>query len=223
MDDSESEKNAPASADEISGWIHKASDGCPAALEQLIDWLSPMLLSWARLQAGSGAPWPLAPEDVVQDVWIQVLRKLGSLAPHGDTGRMTPALLGIARRILRDRVIDIRRSATRHRLVLTLHPTGESEAALAAAGSGPITRATRSERRQLVEAALDRLTQKERALYVRRLIEGLSIDELGAEYGMSADAVIKARQRVRQKLAVFLAPQVLEDLEATPDDDDDDE
>ena len=39
-------------------------------------------------------------------------------------------------------------------------------------------------------------------------------EELAAEYGMSRDAVIKVRQRVRKRLEGLLTSTVLEDLES---------
>ncbi|MCA8950942.1 MAG: sigma-70 family RNA polymerase sigma factor [Planctomycetes bacterium] len=199
----------PENRGEVSEWIHAAAGGSRPALERVIDWLSPLMLSWARLQAGPHAGWPVSPEDVVQDVWLRTLPKLPHLAPHAASGgRLTPALLGVVRHVLRHRVIDLRRAATRNRLQ-SLQDTSRSEPGFAAKSSGPLAKAERSERFRLVQAALDKLTCKERALYVKRLFEELSIDELCAEFDMNREAVVKARQRVRHKLKAFLAPHFL--------------
>jgi RNA polymerase sigma factor (sigma-70 family) len=201
-------------SDQVSDQIRAVVDGDPAALDWVVEWMSPLMLTWARLQLRPGGGWSLEPEDLVQDVWVRVLPELGTLRPHPEAGeRLTPALVGLVKRILRNRVIDVRRQATR-RQVFGL-PAGSSSGPQAETpSSGPFSKALRSERRQLVQAALDRLTARERALYVKRLFEAASLDELAAEFGMSKDAVIKARQRVRQKLSALLALQILDDLES---------
>jgi RNA polymerase sigma factor (sigma-70 family) len=200
-------------ADQISDRIRAVVAGDPVALDWVVEWMSPLMLTWARLQIRPGAGAGVEPEDLVQDVWLRVLPELGGLRPHPQAGqRMTPALIGLVKRILRNRVIDVRRQATR-RQVQGLPADGSSGSPVALS-SGPFSKALRSERRRLVQDALDRLTARERALYVRRLFEDASLDELAAEFGMNRDAVVKARQRVRQKLGALLAPQILDDLES---------
>lgn len=197
----------------VSDHIRRAVAGEEAALTWLVDWLSPLMLAWAKLQLRPGMQSQLTAEDLVQDVWIRILPELRRLAPHPTIGRWTPGLFGLVKRILRNRVIDVRRQATRCRLQ---YRSGDAMPAMslhADSSSGPISKVLRGERQRLVQTALDRLTHRERALYVKRLFEDASIDELAREFSMTSVAVIKARQRVRQRLTGILAPEVLDQLE----------
>ena len=87
-----------------------------------------------------------------------MLPELGGLRPHPRAGeRMTPALIGLVERILRNRVIGVRRQ------VQGLPADGSSGSPVALS-SGPFSKALRSERRRVVQDALDRLTARELAL-----------------------------------------------------------
>ena len=200
-------------ADSASDRVRSAVAGDPAALDWLVGWLSPLMVSWARSQTRGEVVWALTPEDLVQDTWVRVLPKLGELQPHAASGRrMTPALIGIVSRTLRNRVIDVRRAATRRRLFPLPNDTALGIQAVASS-SGPFTKAVHSERSRLLEQALQHLTDKQRGIYLERLFEGSSINELAAAYEMSPAAVIKARQRVRHRLEGILAPNILDDLD----------
>lgn len=211
MDEQQRESAEHADAEQASDRIRAVVDGDERSLAWLVEWLSPLMLSWARAHAGAGGV--TTAEDLVQDVWVRVLPELQQLRPHPANGRWTPALLGVVRRTLRNRVIDVRRSAIRRRLAT---PDGAPPADWLRddSSSGPVSKALRSERRQLLQEALDRLTDRERALYVDRIFDEASIDELAAQFGMTPTAVIKARQRVRQRLSACLAPRLLDELDA---------
>lgn len=212
VDDEQRESAGHDDAEQASDRIRAVVDGDEGSLEWLVEWLSPLMLSWARTHAGAGAA--TTAEDLVQDVWARVLPELRQLRPHPASGRWTPALLGLVRRTLRNRVIDVRRSAIRRRLTAAPDGAPPAEWPRADSSSGPVSKALRSERRQLLQEALDRLTDRERALYVDRIFDEASIDELAAQFGMTPAAVIKARQRVRQRLSACLAPRLLDELDA---------
>lgn len=197
---------------EASQRIRAMVGGDGAALAWVVEWLSPIMASWARTQMRNGDGWSMTADDVVQDVWLRILPEIGRLQPHPQAaGRLTPALFAVVKRVLRNRVIDLRRSLVRRRLV-GADPADAADAAVSPL-SGPVSRLLRAERARLVEAALQRLSERERALFVRRVFEESSIDELALEFGMTREAVLKARQRVRQRLLAVLGPQLLADLE----------
>jgi RNA polymerase sigma factor (sigma-70 family) len=204
-------------ADEISALVRRAVAGEPGALEGLVEWLGPLMASWVRARAPEGELAEGEPEDLVQEVWLRVLPLLHELRPHpSEPGRLTPALLATVKRVLRNHLIDLRRRAARRRMQ-ALPTDSSSRVPREASGRGPFSEALRRERGRLVLDALERVGPRDRELYVRRIFEEASLDELAAEFGMSRAAVIKARQRARHVLAEVLAPQVLDELEANAD------
>ena len=113
------ESSAPVPpSDEDSARVREAIAGSPEAREWLADWLGPLMVSWTDYQLRRGRVVEVQPEDVVQDVWLRLLPELPSLRPLDSTrpGRFTPALLALARRILNNRIIDLRRAAARRRV-----------------------------------------------------------------------------------------------------------
>lgn len=215
MDDQSGNRNGIG--DHTSQIIRRVIDGDTRALDSLVDWLGPLMASWARWQLRNAASQlQLTAEDLVQDIWLRMLPKLADLRPHPDSRRWTPALLAVVRRALRNRVIDARREAARRALDTCAadRPADDISADdIPAGNSGPFSRAVRSERRQVLETALEQLNERDRALYVRRIFERTSIGELAAEFGLSEDGVLKARQRARQRLSHHLAPRLLDMLE----------
>ncbi|MFK7741973.1 MAG: RNA polymerase sigma factor [Planctomycetota bacterium] len=199
------------SPDATSQLIRKAVAGDRAALEELADWLHPLMATWAHWQLRNATHFASSAEDLVQDVWLQMLPKLTSLRAHPRSRRMTPALLAVMRRALRNRVIDVRRAAAR-RAMGTLHD-GDDNAELAASNTGPLTQAVRTERRLVIERALARLSVRDRVLYTKRIFEGTSLQELADEFQLSIDGVLKARQRARRLLAKTGGSELLALLE----------
>lgn len=212
--DQDHSRNAPDhDAQAVSDRIRLVVGGDQAALEWIVTWLSPWMLAWANLQVRPGQGFPITAEDLVQDVWMRILPELQRLTPHPTKDRWTPALLGVVKRTLRNRVIDVRRNATRSHIQQGGFDSDHLAPQRVDSSSGPISKLLRGERQRQVQAALDQLTHRERALYVKRLFEDATIEELAQEFGMTHAAVVKARQRVRQRLTGFLAPQLLDELD----------
>lgn len=201
-----------------SDGIRAAIGGDEAALACLIDTFSPWMLAWSRLYLRDNVRLPMEPEDLVQDVWMRLLPELQKLQPHPESGRWTAAMMGVMKTTLRNRVIDVRRAALRSKLHLWSKPVNDGEhsasgPSVADSSSGPVAKLLRSERQLAVRAALEQLTPRERDIYVKRIFEDATIDELASEFGMSPDAVIKARQRVRHRLEGILSSWILDQLD----------
>lgn len=193
----------------LSDVVRRARDGDDRALEQLVEHVTPLMAAWAASRLRSERRVDTTCEDLLQEVWLRILPLLPDLRPHPSTpGRWTPALLSLASSILRNVVVDARRRAIRSRLI------GDSDreevGQRAASTSGPVTRAIRSERRGRVQLALERLTERERALFLGRLFDGATIEELAEEHGLSYHAVVKSRQRARRRLEGILAAELLD-------------
>ena len=203
-----------ASRDDASAQLRAALAGDEAAREWLADWLGPLMTAWAGYQLRRGRVPGVHADDLVQDVWIRLLPELATLRPRADVpDRMTPAVLALARRILVNRVVDLRRQASRRRLE-RLESSGPTRPETPVAPvTGPLTKQLRSERRRALEHALDLLAPRDRELYLRRIFEQTPIDRLAAEFGISPAGVIKARQRARVSLARHLSQRLLDDIE----------
>jgi RNA polymerase sigma factor (sigma-70 family) len=89
------------------------------------------------------------------------------------------------------------------RRVLVEHPLGDRE--VAAAVSDPADEATRRDLRQLLEAEVERLPEKYRAVFVLCCVEGKTNEEaaeqLGCPKGTVLSRLARARERLRGRLA----------------------
>ncbi len=192
----------------LSDHLHGAILGNSADMQMLVEQLTPLMTTWANLHLNGSGLRQSDPEDVVQDVWVRILPRLQDIDPHPQNGRISSGLLAVLKKTLLHRTIDIWRAALRENVT-----TLQSDPQLSTLSSGPLGKSVRSDHMRLVHAALDELSDRDRALYVRRIFEDLSLRELCDEYDMTRDAVIKARQRVRQRLEAVLGKTVLADLE----------
>lgn len=207
------EGRAPDRLDSLSGRVRGAVNGSREDLSWVVEQLSPLMVSWAQMQIGSGTGLPLDAEDVVHDVWVRALPSMAGLHAHPEDGRMSSGLLALLRTTLLHRIVDIRRQEIARR-TRTLSATGVDVNERPTSSSGPDQKAVRSEHHRHVLEALDEIPRRDRELYVRKIFEDLKLDELAGEYRMTRDAVIKVRQRVRKRLEGLLTSTVLEDLDS---------
>lgn len=198
-------------AEQTSDRIRGAARGDGEALEWLGDWLSPMMLAWARIQMRTSVDGPVTPEDLVQDVWVKLLPKLPHLRPYpGATPRMTPAILAVARRTLRNHIIDVRRSHIRGKLHGSVEPFEDE---FGDAGTSPLSQCLRLERSQHLADALDRLDPRDREIFLSRVFESFSIAELAERHAVDAKEIIATRRRVRRILSQHLHGGILDVLD----------
>jgi RNA polymerase sigma factor (sigma-70 family) len=197
----------------LSGRVRGAASGSQDDLSWVIEQLSPLMVTWAQMQLGSGSGLPFDPEDIVHDVWVRTLPALGELHPHPDDGRMSSGLVALLRTALLHRIVDLKRQEIARR-TRALSATSLDLADRPTSSSGPVQRAVRGDHHQHVLAALQEIPARDRELYVRKIFEDMRLHELATEYGMTRDAVLKVRQRVRRRLEGLLTSTVLEDLES---------
>lgn len=124
-------------------------------------------------------------EEVTQAVFAQCARKAARLVRH-------PTLAGWLHRSTRFAAIDVLR-ARRRRAALE-----ERHAMDSATGQAEATDRAWAEIRPLIDALIDRLGERERAVLLLRFFEGRSFAEIGRLVGTSEDA---ARMRVERALA----------------------
>lgn len=203
----------PRQLESLSGRVRGAVDGSREDLSWVMRELSPLMVSWAQMQMGSHPSVTSDPEDIVHDVWVRTLPLLGEVHPHPEDGRMSSGLLALLRTALLHRIVDIRRQEITRR-TRAISSMGIDVTERPTSSSGPVQKAVRGDHHQHVLDALAEIPRRDRELYVRKIFEDMKLSELAAEYGMTRDAVIKVRQRVRKRLEGLLTSTVLEDLES---------
>lgn len=167
---------------EFDAVLTAAQAGAPWALERVFTTLAPVVTGYLRLQGSA------EPEDLTSEVFVAVLRNLGSF--RGDEPGFRSWVFTIAHR----RLLDERRRRSRRPPHEQL--VGEAEAfALDLAAPDDVERAIdRSLGAERVRALCERLVPGQRDVLLLRLLGDLSIDQVAGTLGRSPGAV-KALQR----------------------------
>lgn len=144
---------------------------------------------WIRAMGGPEAER----EDLVQDVFVVVHRRLGDF-----DGRNLPGwLYQIARR----RVRDFRRLLWVKHLVVRRNPLPEG---LTLVRPSPAEDLETKEKRKLLERLLDKLGDSERAALVLFEVEGYSGQQIAAVQGVPLNTVWARIHKARKKLQSYL-------------------
>jgi RNA polymerase sigma-70 factor (ECF subfamily) len=140
-------------------------------------------------------------EDVVQESFIRAYRGL----PQYD-GRAT--FQAWIYRIASNYALDLLAARKRRNWEQIDGDEGHAGAleSLPAEGASPERLALNSQLREHVESALGALTDLERAAFVLRHFEGLSLEEIGGALGISLNSVKQGVFRAVQKMRVALRP-----------------
>jgi RNA polymerase sigma-70 factor, ECF subfamily len=144
-----------------------------------------------RAARGLGAN-PANVDDVVQEVFLIVHRKLGSLE-HPEALRSW--LFGITRRVCKDH----RRSAARRGLHVELDQQREINP-----DRDPQAHAVGRQELRLVERYVDGLDEENRALFFLTLVEGLSIADAAKALNVNANTTYSRVRVLRQDLQALL-------------------
>ena len=162
---------------EFDGVLAAAQRGAPWALERIFTALSPVVTGYLRVQGAH------EPEDLASEVFVAVLRNVGSF--QGDEPGFRSWVFTIAHR----RILDERRKLGRRPVLTTL--SDASELPSADDVEEIVDRAQRTER---VRALCERLSPDQRDVLLLRLLGRLTVDEVAAALGKTPEAV-KALQR----------------------------
>ncbi len=135
---------------------------------------------------------PSTVDDVTQDVFVVVHRKLATLQ---DPTALRSWLFGIARRICR----DYRRSAARKGPHLELDAQREVDV-----GDDPQQSAANRQALDVVRAYADGLDDERRALFFLALVEGLSIAETAETLGQNVNTTYSRVRVMRKDLSELL-------------------
>jgi RNA polymerase sigma-70 factor (ECF subfamily) len=127
-------------------------------------------------------------DDVAQDVFVIVHRKLATLDGHAS---LRPWVYGITLRVVRDR----RRSARRH----PEHPADDDELAnLRSEGADPQTNALRREALGALLTVLDSLNDEQREVFVLAELEELSAPEIAEATATNVNTVYSRLRAARK-------------------------
>ena len=191
--------------------VRGAVEGNAASLTWLIERFSPLLRMQAEYRLGKTMAGRISPDDVVQDAWLAVLPKLGSLVAQG--GRLTPVLVSYLSKTVCGRAINHLRAhltrSVREQPLESRTGTGavasDAIASLVRTSSGM---AAASEFAQQLTAALRSLRDKDRDVIVLRLIEGRTNAEAALELDERPNAVAQRYHRailaLRERLPASL-------------------
>jgi RNA polymerase sigma factor (sigma-70 family) len=192
------------SVTQTSFHVRRAIDGDGESLGWIVERLSPLL----RMQAEYRIPERLRslydPQDVVADVWLAAMPKLGSLSARSD--RWTPVLVRYLSTAVLRRVNELYRKHLLNKPLREAVPEESSVGlnALPAPVSGAITRAERGETQAAVREAIEGLEAKEREIVILRGIEQLTnleaSDFLGETPGTLAMRYHRAMARLRARI-----------------------
>jgi RNA polymerase sigma-70 factor (ECF subfamily) len=179
----------------------RAHAGDPAALNELLAELRPLVVQAARLIVGSGS-W--AAEDAAQDALLDISRGISKLR---DPAAVTPWALRVAAR----RALKV---ARRERLLRNRSAPGIEELHALTPTEG---------RKAALKQAFDHLPPRLRATAVLRLQAGLSEEETATALGCSVGAVKSNLHDARRRLTLALteagyAPTVEQRKENSDDD-----
>jgi RNA polymerase sigma factor (sigma-70 family) len=174
---------------------HRAINGDPAALDELLRELQPLVVRTARLIVGSGS-W--AAEDAAQEAMLDIARGVEDL-------REPQAIRSWALRVATTRALKV---ARRERL-LTLRRAPAVEQSLAVEVSGA--------RGEAIRDAFARLPPRLRATAVLRIYVGLSEAETAEVLGSSLGTVKSNLHDARKQLTKALAERGLAPMTTTGD------
>ncbi|HEX5474384.1 MAG TPA: sigma-70 family RNA polymerase sigma factor [Vicinamibacterales bacterium] len=175
-----------------------ARDGDSEAFRALVERHGRAVYGLARRMTGS----PEDAEDVVQETFLRAYRQLGRFESRANFGTWL-------HRIAVNCSIDLIRRRQHH-------PAGHEAADLERLEAGvderldcsPERLMLSSEVQDRVNAGLQVLSRMERAAFVLRHFEGMSIDEIGGALGLKANAVKHSIFRAVRKMRIALEPFV---------------
>lgn len=153
------------------------------------------LLSVIYLRMGPNLRVRMDPEDILQEVAIEAVNSWRTLSDEANAGAwlVTLARRKIAR-ILRDQLGVAARDPRREHAIKTEFPVSDRR-------SGPVTHADRKDRLELLEQALERLSDDHREVILLMKIEGLSGKEVAERMGRSENATHLLLSRALKRLA----------------------
>lgn len=186
MNEQSSEAIDPTGMDEL---VDRAVAGEPAAIEELIGRILPVVVRYCRSRVSAGSPVLATADDIAQEACLAVLTALPSFRREGKP------FLAFVYGIAAHKVADAHRTAARTRST----PVAEVPDTASTEG-GPDQYLAATSAAALVDELLDHLPDVQREILRLRVVAGLSAEETAAALGMTTGAVRVAQHRALAKL-----------------------
>jgi len=189
--------------------IWEAQEGDDFALQDLYTRYYPRVARIVRMRLGPRLRVVVEVDDIIQETFLRAVLQLQDFSVQSEAGFLdwlaTIALNQIraaAKHWSREKRSPDREE--RH----SIHPRdslSERVLQISARVTGPLTGAARSEREQILEAALDELDEVHREVIILRSLVGASFEEIAARLGRPSEAAARELfRRARARLAVKL-------------------
>jgi len=189
---------------QIETWITAAKRGDRFALAKLLTTCDPRLRARAEARMDAAMRAKRGPDDILQDTYVQVVRRISQFEGSGLASFLTWAYA-----ILDHKLIDARRAV--HRQVRDIQREVAVGAAAADsywdlldhlyADSGTPSRVVRrQEALSALVANLADLSESHRQVIQLRFLEGLSVADVAAHLGKSEAAVVALTKRALEAL-----------------------
>lgn len=194
----------------LDSLVERARQGDELALSELFRIHEPRLVRLVELRLDKTLRRRLDPADVVQDAWVEVVRRFDEWRGQADfplhvwlrliTGQ---SLAAAQRHHLAAHMRDALREAPQ-RLGRPSMSSASVADAFVASGTSPSQAASREELRQRVRAAIENLDEIDREIVAMRHFEGLTNEEAATELGIEPSAAsmrfLRALVRLRPEL-----------------------
>ena len=184
--------------------LREARYGCPAARGALCETFRPFVIRLARRMIPARLQAKVDPEDLAQDVLLDLHRSIGRFTGQEDAqirGWLCRATTNRGRDLLRKFGPGTKRDVSRE-LLLTSWEDGDNLllARPARRSECPYEQAVQAELRRAIRAAIEQLPQDQRRALELAFEEHCSYTEAARELGRSSEAVRKLCTRARKQL-----------------------
>jgi len=187
--------------------IRRARAGDEASLAWVVERYTPALVTQARHRLRGPLGRVVEPDDLVAEVWAVALPALPAL--EGTAGRPAAVVMKFLATTLVYRLNDHARRWARAGAAAS---PSASAGGLPARTRGAVTRACVSEATERLAAALEELSERDRAVVVLRALEGRTNGEVAGLVGDGPNAVSLRYNRALRTLRERLPDTILDDL-----------
>jgi len=192
-------------ADEIRVWEHEARQGDPFALSKLLAVHHPKLRARVDSQMDHTLKAKLEPEDILQQVYLEVFRRIDRFESRG-----TGSFMNWVMTIMENKLIDARRAlhcqARDIKREMHAQAGGGSQSywnlldEVYADSATPSRVARREEAVGALLACISRLSDSHQQVIRLRFLDGRPLDEVAARLGKSRGAIVAATRRALEAL-----------------------
>jgi RNA polymerase sigma-70 factor (ECF subfamily) len=191
--------------------IQRIAEGDQQAMAELVEEYQPRLVRFAALRLDSRVRARVDPEEVVQEVFVEVLRRAAGYASNPGSspavwlfGLTLERVIQVHRQHLEAQARDPRREIRLHDGPTPAVDSGSLASLLVGRLTTPSQAAMRAERQQRIQDALRNLDETDREVLVLRHFDELSNVEAAELLGLTPKAASMRFVRALQRLRAIL-------------------